>query len=222
VPDVGPRKWIRAWVLPFGARGSADYRRLARPWRDWSGGLRACNDAMRVRAREGRDRLVRLRVPPRFAADHERLLLLLEPVTEGAQEDRLRVAAERRIEAQGLSERMGASASTSDELQYVHAVGLELERRHARGLAMYDEWERLTTKFAAQLAGMKVPAIYADLVAKLADAVRDFHGQTVRQRAALADRDYIRLGEEGVEWNSVNARLEELRREFREMSPLKD
>jgi len=51
--------------------------------------------------------------------------------------------------------------------------------------------------------------------------MEEFLGQVVRQRAALQERDYIKLGEEAVEWASVNARVERLREQLIEKSPLK-
>jgi hypothetical protein len=176
---------------------------------------------MRARAREARDRLAKLPVPDRFASDHQRLVAALEPTEEGAQEERLQVRAERRIEAQGLWERMRASANTDDERRYATAVGAELDRRHAEALRMYDEWERLTNKFIRQLSGMSVPPAYTAVMGGLTEVLHAFLGQTVRLRAALAERDYMKLAAEAVEWSSVNARLGQLRQDFLEKSPLK-
>lgn len=220
--DVALPRSIRRWVLWLGARGSADYRRLARPWRDWSGAVRISNDTMRSRASAGRDRIAQLKVPPRFAADHKRLTELLEPTTDGPQEERLRVAAERRAEAQGLAERMQAAAGTDEELLYTSVVTEELERRHAESVAMYDDWERVTQRFLKQLNGMSLPGEYQELRSGLTSTMEEFLGQVVRQRAALEERDYIKLGEEAVEWASVNARLEQLRERLVEKSPLKE
>lgn len=213
---------IRRWVLWLGARGSADYRRLARPWADWSRGIQVTNDTMRSRASAGRDRIAHLEVPPRFAADHTRLTELLEPTTEGPQEERLRLAVERRAEAQGLAERMHAAASTDEERLYTGAVTEEMERRHAESVAMYDEWERVTQRFIKQLSGMSLPSDYQELHGGLTATMQEFLGQVVRQRAALQEHDYVKLGEEAVEWASVNARLEQLREQLVEKSPLKE
>ena len=220
--DVALPRSIRRWVLWVGARGSADYRRLARPWADWSSGIQVTNDTMRSRASAGRERIANLKVPPRFAADHGRLTELLEPTTEGPQEERLRVAVERRAEAQGLAERMQAAAGTDDEQLYTAAVTEELEHRHAESIAMYDEWERVTQRFIKQLDGMSLPNEYQELHSGLTTTMQGFLGQVVRQRAALQERDYIKLGEEAVEWASVNARLEQLREQLVEKSPLKE
>jgi hypothetical protein len=180
------------------------------------------NDTMRSRASAGRERIAQLKVPPRFVADHKRLTELLEPTTEGPQQERLRVAVERRAEAQGLAERMQAAASTDEEQLYTGAVTEELERRHAESIAMYDEWERVTQRFLKQLNGMSLPGEYQDLHSRLTTAMEEFLGQVVRQRAALQEHDYIKLGEEAVEWASVNARLEQLREQLVEKSPLKE
>jgi hypothetical protein len=214
-------KWIREWALWLGAPGSGDYRRLAKPWREWSLQIRRANDIMRARAAQGRDRIAEMRVPARFEADHERLAKLLEPTTEGPQEDRLRIAVERRAEAQGLADRMQASARSDEEHLYTRAVVEELARRHADSIAMYDEWERQTQHFQKQLAGMSLPADYAELRSHLTDALEEFLGQVVRQRAALQERDYIKLGQEAVEWASVNARLAQMREQLLEKSPVK-
>jgi hypothetical protein len=176
---------------------------------------------MRSRASAGRDRIAHLKVPPRFAADHKRLTELLEPTTEGLQEERLRVAVERRAEAQGLAERMQAAASTDEEQLYTSAVIEELERRYEESIAMYDEWERLTQRFIKHLNGMSLPSDYQELHRGLTASMEEFLGQVVRQRAALQERDYIKLGEEAVEWASVNARLEQLHQELVEKSPVR-
>jgi hypothetical protein len=176
---------------------------------------------MRSRASASRDRIAHLEVPARFAEDHKRITELLEPTAEGPQEERLRVAVERRAEAQGLAERMQAAASTDEEQLYTGAVSEELERRHTESIAMYDEWERVTQRFIKQLDGMSLPSEYRELHTGLTTAMQEFLGQVVRQRAALRERDYIKLGEEAVEWASVNARIEQLREQLVERSPLK-